>query len=292
MSGERFPTQSCRQHETYRDYCDECRYHARSSDRPRLLDLFCGAGGAAMGYHRAGFDVVGVDIDPQEDYPFEFVCDDALDYLRDFYYDRAVPPFDAIHASPPCQAYSAGARMRTGTAKDHPRLIEPVRNLLIETGLPYVIENVPEAPLRSPMRLCGSQFGLAVRRHRAFESNVLLLSNGCTHGYQDIVVGVYGDHPEDSVIRKGHPAVRARDIAHAQEAMGIYWTSSWHSLKEAIPPAYTQFIGEQLLSHLQSGVRGVRLGSWLASRQLPSLPRMHGCARTCNRRKGRRSEWP
>jgi DNA (cytosine-5)-methyltransferase 1 len=181
----------------------------------RLLDLFCGAGGAAMGYHRAGFDVVGVDHRPQPNYPFEFIETDALTFLREGGPIRGW--FDAIHASPPCQAYSAGARMRNGYAKDHPRLIEPLRELLIQTGLPYVIENVPEAPLRSPMRLCGSQFGLDVRRHRAFESNVLLLSNGCTHDHQGVVVGVYGDHPEDRVIRKGHPAVRARDIERRAE---------------------------------------------------------------------------
>jgi DNA (cytosine-5)-methyltransferase 1 len=218
--------------------------------KPRLLDLFCGAGGAAMGYARAGFEVVGVDIAPQPNYPFSFWKIDALEALRSIVPTR----WDAIHASPPCQAYSAGARMRNGYAKDHPRLIEPVRELLLATGLPYVIENVPEAPLRSPMRLCGSQFGLDVRRHRAFESNVLLLSNGCTHSYQGTVVGVYGDHPEDSVIRKGHPAIRARDIAHAQRAMGIDWMPRWTELKEAIPPAYTELIGHQLMQHIESKV--------------------------------------
>jgi DNA (cytosine-5)-methyltransferase 1 len=211
--------------------------------KPRLLDLFCGVGGAAMGYYRAGFEVVGVDIKPQPNYPFTFYKGDALTFLR----LRPILHFSVIHASPPCQAYSAGARMRNGYAKDHPKLIEPVRELLIAAGLPYVIENVPEAPLRSPIRLCGSQFGLAVRRHRAFESNVLLLSNGCTHDYQDVVVGVYGDHPENSVIRKGHPAIRARDIPHAQEALGIDWTDKWSELKEAIPPAYTELIGHQLM---------------------------------------------
>ena len=218
---------------------------------PRLLDLFCGAGGAAMGYHRAGFDVTGIDNRPQPHYPFEFHQGDALTWPLD--------GFDVIHASPPCQAYSAGARMRLGYAKDHPRLIEPVRQRLLEwsdgytlDNVPgaYVIENVPEAPLRSPTVLCGSQFELDVRRHRAFESNYLLLSSGCTHRRADVVVGVYGDHPEDSVIRKGHPAIRARDVAHAQEAMGIDWMPLWAELKEAIPPAYTEFIGSQLLDHL------------------------------------------
>ena len=207
-----------------------------------------------MGYSRAGFEVVGVDILDQPRFPFpaSFIQADALDVLRDV--ERyTLGHFDAIHASPPCQAYSAAARMRNGYAKDHPRLIEPLRELLMATGLPWVIENVPGAPLRSPMVLCGSQFGLAVRRHRAFESNVLLLSNGCTHDRQDVVVGVYGDHPEDSVIRKGHPAIRARSVEHAQESLGIDWMGKWSELKEAIPPAYTELIGYQLMQHVRAG---------------------------------------
>src|SRR3990167_9619494 len=118
--------------------------------KPRLLDLFCGAGGAAVGYSRAGFEVVGVDIAPQPRYPFEFVQDDALDYLRDFYYERTFPPFDAIHASPPCQAYT-----QLGRKNGHPELIEPVRELLRATELPYVVENVVGAPLLEPIVLCG-----------------------------------------------------------------------------------------------------------------------------------------
>jgi len=220
-------------------------------NRPLLLDLFCGAGGAAMGYHRAGFDVIGMDIRPQPHYPFQFVVGDALDLNPDWYVLRKAV---AIHASPPCQAYSAGARMREGYAKDHPKLIEPIRELILETGLPYIIENVPEAPLRSPVRLCGSSFGISsvegVRRHRAFESNLPLMVPPCVHGLHSMVVGVYGDHPENSVIRKGHPAIRARDIEHAQQVMGIDWMPLWAELKEAIPPAYTQLIGEQLLEHL------------------------------------------
>jgi DNA (cytosine-5)-methyltransferase 1 len=224
--------------------------------KPRLLDLFCGAGGAAMGYHRAGFEVVGVDIEPQPNYPFGFTQADALLYVEQSMHDEpgSVPcrGFDAIHASPPCQAYSAGARMRNGYAKEHPRLIEPIRELLIETGLPYVIENVPEAPLLNPVKLCGSHFGLDVRRHRGFEANFPLLVPTCTHLYQRVVVGVYGDHPEDSVIRKGHPAIRARSVGHAQEAMGIDWMETWNELKEAIPPAYTEHIGHFLIAHLEA----------------------------------------
>lgn len=152
------------------------------ADRPRLLDLFCGAGGAAVGYHRAGFDVVGVDLAPQPDYPFDFVRHDALDlnigYMREF---------DAIHASPPCQAHSSITKVN-GTAHLHPQLIEPTRDLLNLVGLPYVIENVVGAPLLDPVQCCGSILcptivvdGVlsSIRRHRRFESNVKLIGSGC-----------------------------------------------------------------------------------------------------------------
>jgi DNA (cytosine-5)-methyltransferase 1 len=208
----------------------------------KLLDLFCGAGGAAMGYHRAGFEIVGVDIKPQKHYPFEFHQADAMTY--------PLEGFDVIHASPPCQAYSAGSRMRNGYAKEHPRLIEPIRERLKATGLPYIIENVADAPLIGPLFLCGSIFGLAVRRHRGFETNVAMLAPQCSHFLQGVVVGVYGDHPEDSVIRKGHPAIRARSIEHAGEAMAIGWMKTWHEIKESIPPAYTEFIGKHLMEYL------------------------------------------
>lgn len=142
--------------------------------RPLLLDLFCGAGGAAMGYHRAGFDVIGVDLNPQPRYPFEFHQCDALEWLS---YEQN--EFDAIHASPPCQRYTALAKGNNANVDDYPDLIAPTRELLQETGLPYVIENVPSAPLRYPITLCGEMFGLSVIRHRLFESNLPLLM--CPH---------------------------------------------------------------------------------------------------------------
>src|SRR5665213_3193952 len=133
--------------------------------RPRLLDLFSGAGGAAVGYHRAGFEVVGVDIKPQPHYPFEFRQKDALWVLE----GETMEGFDAIHASPPCQAYSKARKLQ---GLRHPDLIASVRELLLAISLPYVIENVPGAPLRNPVLLCGEMFGLGVRRERLFETNV------------------------------------------------------------------------------------------------------------------------
>lgn len=158
--------------------------------RPRLLDLFAGAGGAAMGYYRAGFDVVGVDIQPQPHYPFTFIQADALN-----------PPvrladFDAVHASPPCQGYSALAAMHPD--RDYPMLIEPTREMLAKLGVPWIMENVEKAPmLRAPglfgvhgIRLCGTSFGLGargmeLRRHRLFESNLPLYSLPCQAQAED-----------------------------------------------------------------------------------------------------------
>ena len=217
------------------------------SDRPRLLDLFCGAGGCGTGYHRAGFDVVGVDIRPQPRYPFEFHQGDALEYLRE--HGRE---FDAIHASPPCQHASALRHMHRG--KDYPALIEPTRSLILATGRPYVIENVVGAKLHTPIMLCGSMFGLGavlsdgefhqLRRHRLFESNILILQQQCNH--IGIPVGVYGNGGGniDRVKQKGVNGLTGK--AHERrEAMGIHWMNRYE-LSQAIPPAYTEYIGGQL----------------------------------------------
>jgi len=216
----------------------------------RVLDLFCGAGGAAMGYHRAGFEVVGVDINPQPHYPFEFHQADALTY--------PLGGFDAIHASPPCQAYSRAALLaeRQGGKRSTVDLVVPVRELLQSTGLPYVIENVEGSPVEGLM-LCGSVFGLGVRRHRLFESNVWLGSPGaCRHREQGRPVGLYGRMGD---VVKGTDSLTGRwvtggttavNIEEAQVAIGIDWAPRWPELKEAIPPAYTEWIGRQLLAAL------------------------------------------
>jgi DNA (cytosine-5)-methyltransferase 1 len=223
--------------------------------RPRLLDLFCGAGGCSVGYHRAGFDVVGVDIEAHPSYPFEFVQADAREVLKDVDFLRT---FDALGGSPPCQELTRARHLRDaqgGTVKEHGvNLIPETRAGFLATGLPYVIENVQDAVLHlvSPLMLCGSSFGLKVRRHRLFEASFPMLAPPCMHGMQGRPVGVYGTW-DDSVPGGGQTA---KTIEEAREAMGIDWmrwrsrTQEWNDLKEAIPPAYTEFIGAALLDHL------------------------------------------
>jgi DNA (cytosine-5)-methyltransferase 1 len=293
----------------------------RFAVKPRLLDLFCGAGGAARGYMDAGFYVVGVDINAQPNYcGDEFVQADALDLLRqwrdDFDPDEGasmgerghdvvgelvggaavavgrfdvqvdedltrhgtpfvgVPAdypkpasevksfgFDAIHASPPCQAFTALRVMHN--ARQHEDLLTPTRDLLIAIGLPYVIENVPGAPMATLTRLCGTSFGLGaeaydewreLRRHRYFETSFSLLSPPCQHAGPTI--GIYGDHARDrrrnsNTGEKGVDFPDRDKLALGKAAMGMPWAQRWKEVSEAIPPAYTRFIGEQLMAHLQ-----------------------------------------
>ncbi len=219
----------------------------------RLLDLFCGAGGAAMGYHRAGFDVVGVDIEPQPNYPFEVHCRDALAVIDDLDY---FGDFDVIHASPPCQRYSDLAK-RNGNGADWPDLIAPIRELLEQTGLPWVIENVEGAPLRDPIMLCGTMFpGLRVLRHRLFESSVPLTPPA--HGDHPLVFthdkrkAHYGELDQDTSFVQVTGGGNAT-VANKAAAMDIDWMTG-AELNEAIPPAYTQFLGEQLLAANQDRI--------------------------------------
>jgi DNA (cytosine-5)-methyltransferase 1 len=215
--------------------------------RPLLLDLFCGAGGASTGYQRAGFDVVGVDINPQPNYPFEFHQADALDYLLE-----NLRAFDAIHASPPCQHYSLVQYVNGDRRDEHPALLEPVRALLKLANRPYVIENVVGAPMKSPITLCGEMFGLAVIRHRLFESNLLLLQpshpkhRGNTKQYRH---GKLLDGPYFAVYGTGGERGSLDDW---RTAMGMPWCQTKHEIAEAIPPAYTQFVGEQLINAVEA----------------------------------------
>lgn len=215
-------------------------------ERPRLLDLFCCEGGAGMGYYRAGFQVVGVDNEPQPLYPFEFHQADAIEFVREHGHE-----FDVIHASPPCQAHST----ITPDKSRHVDLIPSTREALLHVGRPYVIENVEGAKreLIDPVKLCGSSFGLKVRRHRYFESTVHLWSMNCMHETQGRPVGVYGDHPQnDREYRRPDGTRRgdkAQTIDDAREAMGMPW-ASWHGTTQAIPPVMTEFIGHQLIEAL------------------------------------------
>jgi DNA (cytosine-5)-methyltransferase 1 len=219
---------------------------------PRLLDLCCGAGGAAMGYARAGFDVTGVDISYQCRYPFAMMVSDACSVSLD--------GFDAFHASPPCQAYSTASPRGRG----YPRLIEPLRERLELTGKPFVIENVVGAPLRDPVTLCAASFDctaedddgtwLVLKRHRLFESNVSLDAPRCRCGRYEfggyVCAGVYGAGGESrSGRRKGGGYTPSTDVRRT--LMGAPWMSR-NELSEAIPPAFTEWIGAQLLACLVS----------------------------------------
>lgn len=207
--------------------------------RLRLLDVFCGAGGASVGYHAAGFDVTGVDLAPQPDYPFPFIQADALDLLADPVF---LAGFDVVHASPPCQRWSAATPAETRL--DHPDLIDPVRELLeaaVSWGRPWgwVMENVPGAPLVDPVVMCGDTLRLGVRRHRLFESNCRLVGTGCHHDRHEAPVPVYGSYGQRGTVGA------ATSVAAGRHAMGIDWMP-WPALTQAIPPAYTFWIGAQL----------------------------------------------
>lgn len=212
----------------------------------KALDLFCGAGGASMGIHRAGFEVTGVDIRPQPRYPFTFIQGDAM----------TVPleGIDFVWASPPCQAYSRTAKLVDAQhgPKERADLVEPVRARLKAWGGPYIIENVEGAPLDNPARLCGSSFGLLCQRHRLFESNFLLMDLPCEHWRQSYdkpalhrltgrsrVVGCYGNG-------RG----KGDNVALWKKALGIDWMTR-KEMAQAIPPAYSQFLAEQIVRFIR-----------------------------------------
>jgi DNA (cytosine-5)-methyltransferase 1 len=209
----------------------------------KLLDLYCGSGGAGEGYRRAGFDVTGVDLNPMPRNPHTFIQSDALDYLREHGHE-----YDAIHASPPCQAHSMTKNIWKDNANwqaAHRDWIADTRDLLEATGKPYVIENVPGAPLRNPITLCGHTFGLRVYRHRLFETNWLLLAPAHRkHAGR----AAYGRIPKDGEFYtiSGHYG----DFPGACKAMGIDWMNH-KELAQSIPPAYTEYIGEQLARLIQ-----------------------------------------
>lgn len=227
-----------------------------------MVDLFCGAGGASFGYHRAGFNVIGVDIDPQPNYPFEFVQADALEFIEGLLMNTRMNVLEnalwlagtkivAIHASPPCQAYTT---LQKQSGIEYPQLIEPVRELLKRTQLPYVIENVPGAPLEDPITLCGTMFPkLRVIRHRKFETNFPVFTP--EHHEHPLV------HTFDKRKRQYGQTDEWKDFVQvtgggncskeaAADALGITWMTEKHELNESIPPAYTYHLGKLLLLEL------------------------------------------
>lgn len=206
--------------------------------RPLLLDLYCGAGGAAVGYHRAGFEVIGVDVEPQPNYPYEFVKLDALGLLADpdgiAVFGRFLTQFDAIHASPTCQRKARVTAWR-GNREHHPNTLTPTLAALRASTIPWVVENVPEAAdeMRADYLLCGTQFGLPIQRHRIFERgnwDHYELTQPCMC-YRN---------------RRILPFMHKGERAYA-DAMGCTWMTNVEG-RQAIPPAYTEYIGARLLA--------------------------------------------
>lgn len=209
----------------------------------RILDLFCCEGGAAMGYHQAGFEVVGVDIEPRPNYPFEFIQADAMTFPLD--------GFDAIHASPPCQFASMSTIGLRNAGKVYPDLLAPTRERLLAQSTPWVIENVPGAPMRADYLLCGSQFGLMLVRHRLFEVSwgplvTLELQQPCTHDSRALSVTGHGT-PTWVREKRAKRGLKDPSVNEWRESMGMPWASR-KGLSQAIPPAYTEYIGKQLLA--------------------------------------------
>ncbi len=251
--------------------------------KPKLLDLFCCAGGAAKGYADAGFDVYGVDIKPQRNYPFAFHQGDVLDVLAALIAGEKVAfthrdgrvellgleDFAGLHASPPCQAHTSMKTMHN--AKEHEDLVPETRELLVAADRLWIMENVVGAPLEDPVLLCGTMFGLGVedaelRRHRLFETSFpILMVPQCQHGARDTIgvygghirnrrrartIGIYGQGCRDSR-RKFDKGVPDFSIEQGREAMGIDWMTT-AEMSQAIPPAYTNWLGQRLLEQIQA----------------------------------------
>lgn len=235
--------------------------------KPRLLDLFCGPGFAARGYALAGWEVVGIDIEPQPFYPFEFHHADALralEVLIDGAWDVVdgvfpVRPFGGIHASPPCFRYSSITAV-SGTPTDHPDLVGPTRDLLERTGLPWVMENVPRSPLRSPYVICGASMACRttddryrLKRHRHFETNFPLVVPPCTcSSDRRVVLGVYGGGTSQATRIRANPNggnTNKANTRQARELYGIEEPLPRTALNLGFPPRYTELVGQQMLAH-------------------------------------------
>ncbi|WP_249999979.1 DNA methylase [Actinoplanes sp. M2I2] len=215
--------------------------------RPRLLDLYCCQGGASAGYTAAGFDVTGVDKDPQPRYPYRFIQADALAYLRQLIRTGEIYEYTVVTGSPPCQRKTRCQKIR---GREHPALIAPTRALMQATGLPYVIENVPpdgddDDPLIDPIELCGAMFGLHTYRHRQFESNVALTAP--PHDYRDGPTVKMGRPLADGDWY--HAVGNFSNVPYVRRDLGLPWMNR-DGLRESIPPAYTEHLGQQLRRHL------------------------------------------
>lgn len=228
--------------------------------RPTLIDLYCGAGGASAGYVRAGFQVIGVDIEPMSNYPFDFILADALEYL-DMLRRHGVPSYvAAFHASPPCQKYSTLSKhYRTDRIDTYPELIEPTRDKLDKLRLPYVIENIPGAPLIDPVTLCGSHFDLTsrwpdfgkvgLRRHRGFEAHGFTLADPGAHDHSYRAVPVYGYTNNRLYRGKGFRGESFNELR--KTVMDIDWMEH-EELNEALPPAYCNYVGGYMLASINN----------------------------------------
>ena len=205
----------------------------------RCLDLCCCQGGASKGYTDAGFEVVGVDIEPQLRYPYSFFQADGLEYLLEHGHK-----YDFIHASPPCSNRST---LNNIWKRDYPDLIPDYRNALIELGLPYVIENGHSPPLRMPIQLCGAMFGLRLFRHRSFESNIPLTAP--THKRHTLKSAKVGRYTRENEF--WYPIVLFSGVFECGQEIGWYWLDQY-GMSQAIPPAYTEHIGKQVLAYLEN----------------------------------------
>lgn len=216
-----------------------------SNERKKLLDLYCGGGGASLGYERAGFDVTGVDNVLQRKYRGKFILSDAIEYVLQHGHE-----YDCIHASPPCQKYSLAAMQHRISGKEYPDLISETRDALRKTGKPYIIENVQGAPLLNPIVLCGSMFEsyaggvLRTYRHRLFESNLPLYAPKCVHNYPQAKMGRRAKANE-FIQFVGHYT----DADIVREMLGLEWLSK-KEISQCVPPQYTEFLGKQILIHL------------------------------------------
>jgi DNA (cytosine-5)-methyltransferase 1 len=230
--------------------------HPVRADAPWLLDLFCCAGGAGVGYYLAGFNVVGVDIAPQPRYPFTFVQADALDVLAGLIDQIKIHTFAAVHASPPCQAWSD---LQKQSKIEYEDFIGRTRELLGPLGMPYIIENVDGAPLKDPVWLCGANDDafpdLRVIRHRQFESNVPLVGTPCPKPRHPLVFTYDKRKPHHKTLDQDTAYVQVTgggncSVANKRAAMGTPWMTG-AECNEAIPPAYTELLGRQLINHIK-----------------------------------------